>query len=254
MKCFLPLLLLFLLPGCKNQTANPTPELNINQQLSMKPDQSDQPFFKAKGSGWTLSISDRRIAFNSNKNGFTSFNAPHTEPILVMDANIKNYRSEPEAGVIEVQIAQGECKNSTSSYAVTVRVKRGIDEDYTEFKGCGNYLLDYRLHDIWVLNRIYNEPVSENQFREQLPSLEINAGEKSFFGFGGCNQIRGQLFTEHKLLRFINIAQTRMLCAPPNKEDAFIKALKSSTHYQINNNELILSNPDRETLRFKKTD
>lgn len=220
----------------------------------MKQDQTDRPFFTAEGKGWTLSISDRRIAFNSDKSGFTSFNAPSTKPIPVMDANIKNYRSQPEAGIIDVKIAQGKCTDTTSAYTVTVRIKRGIDKDFTEFQGCGDYILDYRLHDIWVLSSMYKEPVSEEQFREELPSIEINASEKSIFGFGGCNQIRGQLFTEDELLRFINIAQTRMLCAPPNKEDVFIKALKSTTQYEINNNMLILSNPDQETLRFKKAD
>ncbi len=72
-----------------------------------------------------------------------------------MDANVKMYRSVPELGEMKIQIAQQPCSDDMSGkenkYQVTVELKRGIDKDFKTFIGCGNYITDYRLHDIWVL-------------------------------------------------------------------------------------------------------
>ena len=54
-------------------------------------------------------------------------------------------------------------------------------------------------------------------------------------------------------VRFIKIAQTRMLCAPPNKENDILSALAKVTTYKIENNTLILSNPDEQLLVLTKT-
>jgi heat shock protein HslJ len=216
--------------------------------------QGERYFFSGSGNDWDIKISEESISFHSDASEISRFSAPTPEPIRVADANIKNYVAYTEAGSIDVQITQGICQDSLMAYEVTVKIKRGIDSDYTEFNGCGDYILDYRLHDIWVLNSLKEKELTLENFREEFPRLEIDAKEKRFSGFGGCNQIHGQLFSEHKLLRFTNIAQTRMLCAPPNQENDFLSALRQSTHYQLKNNELILSNPDGETLRFKKVD
>jgi heat shock protein HslJ len=45
-----------------------------------------------------------------------------------------------------------------------------------------------------------------------------------------------------------------MTCGPKNKEDQFLKALQSSTTYEIKDNRLYLSNPDGVKVIFKKID
>jgi len=60
-------------------------------------------------------------------------------------------------------------------------------------------------------------------------------------------------FFEKGLLRFTNIITTKMMCQN-NKEDEFLKALKSATSYKIENNRLWLSNPDKLLVVFKKVD
>jgi len=44
------------------------------------------------------------------------------------------------------------------------------------------------------------------------------------------------------------------MCQPHNKESEFLKALQSTITYNIEHNQLKLSNPDRELLIFKKID
>jgi heat shock protein HslJ len=91
-------------------------------------------------------------------------------------------------------------------------------------------------------------------FKKQQPYLEINAKEKTFMGSGGCNAINGKLFSEDTLLRFTNVISTRMMCPASNIETDFLKALQSTTTFKIENNSLILTNPNDVKLVFKKGD
>lgn len=241
------LVLLSFIYGCKNQGAE-----KASSSSASSVQENDFTFFKASGEGWQLQISEDYISFSSDSLGFESFITPTTEPIRVADANIKNYRAEVESGALDVRIAQGQCNDSVMDYEVAIKIKRGIDKKFTQFNGCGTYLLDDQTRGVWGLSSLWTETVSVENFREQLPKIEITPEHKRFAGFGGCNQIHGSIFTEQNLIRFTDIAQTRMLCAPPNQEEDFLKALRSSTHYSLEDGLLILSNPDRETLRFKK--
>ena len=243
------LLLLSFIYGCKNQGA----EKKLNSSASSVLE-NDFTFFKASGEGWQLQISEQQITFSSDALGFESFTTPTTVPIRVADANIKNYRVEVESGTLDIRIAQGACTNSLTDYEVAIKVKNRADKDFAEFIGCGNYLLNAQTNGIWELSHLWTQTVSIENFREQLPKIEITTEDKRFAGFGGCNQINGSIFTEQNLIQFTDIAQTRMLCAPPNQEEDFLKALRSSTHYSFEGNQLILSNPDCETLRLKKID
>jgi heat shock protein HslJ len=229
------------------------PPLNTTEDHMTVTSSNDSAFFEAKGTGWTLSISKDRMRFSSHYKNFEVFNAPTTAPIVAADANVKRYRSLPEQGEIDVLIAADDTELELP-YKVQVKIKRGVDSVYTSFEGRGAYVMDYRLHDLWVLESLEEQRVSVEQLREEFPYIEINTREKRFFGFAGCNRINGQIFSEQSLIRFTKIAQTKMLCAPPNKETEFLNALRSSTHFEIINNQLILSNPDRETMRFKKID
>ena len=259
----LSLLLAFLF-SCqtqKNTTATgqaPTDTTSVKQSISSTVNPSGEIYFKASGTEpfWSLEISDDMLRFQSP--GTETFNTPRTEPAQAMDANVKRYEAETEAGTLKVQIQQGECVNAmsgaVSDYNVTVELKRGTDQAFTVFEGCGQYVADYRLHDIWVLEALDGSKVTEAQFQEELPSMEINAGEASFAGFAGCNRMRGKLFSERDVLRFIDIITTRMMCAPENQEAEFLNALQSTTTFRIENNRLYLSNPGGLRLVFKKID
>jgi len=232
--------------GCKENMSK-----TDNHTLKEK---DSNAFFKADGEGWSIQISEKAIRFTADSMGYTSFIAPTSEPIRVADANIKTYRAKTEAGEIEVTISEGNCSVTSSDYKVLVNIKKGTDRNLTEFKGCGVYILDGRLNGTWVVSSLSNEEISVDNFREALPRIEINSIKKQFSGFGGCNQINGRIFTEDHLIRFIDIAQTRMLCAPPNQENEFLKALQRSIYFKVDGEQLILYNPDEETLRFIKTD
>jgi len=141
-----------------------------------------------------------------------------------------------------------------SPYAVSVEYKRDETSELEKLQGCGQYITDYRLHDIWVLEVLNGRKISKVDFSKEFPKMEIYAKDNKFIGFSGCNQMNGSLFFEKGKLRFTNIASTKMMCEPANKEAEFITALQSSNKYLIENNRLILSNSSEVKLIFKKID
>lgn len=219
---------------------------------------ADNSYFRAHGAEpfWSLSISEQMIELKTlNDSLFT----PHADPILAADSNVKLYKLKTELTTMDIQISHKDCINSasgqTSPYTVTINYKKGEDSDFIELEGCGTYITDYRLHDIWVLESINGKEVSQNDFGKDLPSMEINSSSNTFSGSTGCNRMTGSLFSENATLRFIKVAVTKMACIKGgDKEKEFLTALNSSTRYTIENNRLTLFNPDKSLLVFKKVD
>ena len=214
-------------------------------------------YFKASGTEpfWSLEITDKQLIFRTPED---SLIANHVEPERAMDSNVKWYRAKGAAGDLDVIISQDNCINEMSGtefpYSVKVEIKKSEAKQPQTVNGCGEYITDYRLHDIWVLEVLEGKKVALEDFGKELPVMEIYAATNVFSGFAGCNRMNGKLFFETGLLRFTDIATTKMMCASPNKETAFIKALRNVTSYEIGNNRLTLSNPDGELLVLKKVD
>jgi heat shock protein HslJ/uncharacterized membrane protein len=217
-------------------------------------------YFRARGNepDWSLKISEKDIEFTSLKLGFESLKGDHVEPIIAMDANVKMYRVATAKGTMNIQIQQQECINTMSGdkslYTVRVEITKEKSGDSVNFNGCGSYITDSRLHDIWVLEKLNGKSVSLTNFNKELPNLEINSTTNQFMGFAGCNRMSGTIFFEKGLLRFSNTITTEMACGENNKESEFIKALESTTAYKVENMRLTLSNQSGVELVFKKVD
>jgi heat shock protein HslJ len=141
------------------------------------------------------------------------------------------------------------CKTAVVRIQKSTQVKTQI---VNEFEGSGN--IDYRLHDIWVLEELNGRKISKIDFSKEFPLLEIFTKENKFLGFAGCNQINGSLSFEKGKLRFTNLTVTKLVCEPENKEAEFITALQSSDKYQIANNRLILSYSSEVKMILRKMD
>lgn len=211
-------------------------------------------YFKATGNEpfWGLKIGKDKTVFTSLIEGMESISFKSVEPIRAMDANVKMYKLNNGKTSATVTIRQFDCQDSMSGEKSPYTVK--VEINGKTLNGCGKYITDYRLHDIWVLEELNGKKVSLTDFQRELPRIEIHAAENRFMGFGGCNSISGSIFYEKDLLRFSNMVSTLMACAPGNKEDEFTKALQSTITYSVGNNRLTLSNPSGKLLVFKKVD
>lgn len=134
-------LLIILVLSCQKKTHETTLEENT------KDAEVEVEFNTFKGSGiepyWTLTIEEGMISFDSPVEGFQKIKTPYTEPIEVTDKNVLYYHIETESQLMRIALKNEPCIQSgsgeTSSYASKVSIRRGIDIDFTEFTGCGNF-------------------------------------------------------------------------------------------------------------------
>ena len=168
------------------------------------------------------------------------------------------YRTQTAAGELTVTIAQRTCTNSMSGevlpYTVTVRAQTSAQAAARDFAGCGRYLADARLHDLWALESIDGLAVAATQFGPKKPYLELNLTRGEVLGFGGCNGLGGSLTPERAGLRFGTLRGTMLACPALPFEQKFQKALSGQSFtYQIENLRLTLKNRV-STLVFRKFD
>jgi heat shock protein HslJ len=250
--------------SCKT-TVKPLTQPKEENNTTMNTNNADEydgsTFFKATGNEpfWGLKIGKETIRFTSLIEGLEEINSPYVEPIRAMDANVKLYRFKTKTGSMSITIQQMDCTDTMSGdkspYNVKIEITNASDGSVQKMEGCGKYITDYRLHDIWVLEELNGKKVAITDYQRELPRIEINSAENRFMGFGGCNHINGSIFYEKEVLRFTNGISTLMACGTNNnKEGEFLQALQSTTTYTIGNNRLSLSNPSGLLLVFKKVD
>jgi len=215
-------------------------------------------FFKASGTEpfWGIEISEDSIKFTSPEKE-KNFALSYVKPQKAMDANVISYQAKSDQIDLKLTILQGKCSDGMSdkvyNYSVNVSLKIKNEKEQL-FEGCGNYIIDYRLHDIWALEELEGKKINLEDFKKGVPNLEIYASEARFSGMAGCNQMGGKLFSEKDLLRFTDIFTTEMMCDNYETEKILVKALQSTTRYDLKNNKLYLFNPEGTKAVFRKVD
>ncbi|GGG34230.1 META domain-containing protein [Bizionia arctica] len=256
-------MILCLILSCKQKKLNNEVVINVKDSIETSISKKEiktinqKPYFVGSGSEpfWSLEIFSDSIVYRTPTN---VVRMPNVKPILAQDSNVKRYQIETESSKMAIQITQKECANDMSGeispYAVSIEKKQNTETVYETLEGCGKYITDYRLHDIWVLESLNGREITNKDFSQEFPNIEIYSAQNTFLGFAGCNQMNGTIFFEKDLLRFSNLVTTERICGPANKEYEFLRALQSSIRYSIENNRLTLSNPSENLIIFKKVD
>ena len=233
--------------------------------LALQPDKFRTKFeqgidFIASGNEpfWSLEIDFDKSMHFKMPDGF-EINTPAVKEVKAMDANVTRYHANTEKGTLTVQIQKLECISDMSGeklgYTVTIDTKSNTGKDYRTYKGCGQYLADYRLHDIWVLDSINNKKTVAADFMKGIPLLEFNLSEKKIFGNTGCNSINGVMEVLGKKIYFGKLATTRMACKNMNFESAYLQKLDNKIiPYQIKPGKLYLQVSSNSVFVYKKID
>ncbi|MBA4252195.1 MAG: hypothetical protein C0425_11745 [Chlorobiaceae bacterium] len=154
---------------------------------------------------------------------------------------------------IKIEITRKACSDNMSDLVYTHSVKVTIGEKV--YNGCGYYLYDTRLHDIWVLQNFKGKEIDKNIFAGELPRIEPKPLEEKFVGFAGCNNMFGNVFFKGNSISFNSIASTKMYCELTNKfEQEFLSMLQKKMKYKIENNKLTFSRKGKPVMVFKKID
>ena len=254
-------LLICFISGCSSSsrmesaTLAITPNLYMEHELEMLGKGFDFVAF-AGDSSWSLQIDlDKEIIFKSD--AITGLSTAVPEPEKTPDGKVLRYTSSSDVGGLIVEIQTTACKNDVTGlelpYAVVVQAKKASDKIYTTSKGCGHYLVDYRLHDIWVLKELNTRSITPDDYTKEPPRMELNTRDGKLIGFTGCNNFFGSLLTRGNKITFAELGSTKMFCEK-SVETEYLKTLGEVQRFEIKDLYLTLYTGDTPIARFLKVD
>ncbi|MEN8691806.1 MAG: META domain-containing protein [Desulfobacterales bacterium] len=208
---------------------------------------------------WSLDIDFEKGMWFKSLTDLPEMNTPPGREDRAQDADVTRYFAQTEVGTLIVTVLRGECRDAMSGerfpFKSRVEVKRSVDADYTGFEGCGRYVMDSRLNDIWVLTLFGDRKLEAQDFRKGLPVLEFHLNENRVVGSTGCNQISGKFETRGNRITIGQLDTTRMACPNMAFEEEFLSAVTGETfHYAIDAGRLMLTGDNGVVLELRKTD
>jgi heat shock protein HslJ/uncharacterized membrane protein/uncharacterized lipoprotein NlpE involved in copper resistance len=190
--------------------------------------------FFARGNepNWTLEIDlENSMAFATMYD--IKLNTPAVEGIKAQDADVTLYSAKTDSGELIVTIIKDKCQDNMSGeyfpYKVRVEAKTSNDSSYKTFEGCGKFLYDIRLHDIWVMKEMTGFDLKKEKLMKEMPQFEFNLTDMRFAGHAGCNSISGPIDVVGNKITFGNLMGTLMACPNMKVEKAVVNALNQKT-------------------------
>ncbi len=215
--------------------------------------------FFARGNepNWILEM-DFQSNFSFKPMYDSSLNVPAVEGVNEENTNITTFQSQNEKGKLLITITKTPCEDNMSGerfdYKVKVEVINSNNTNNQIYEGCGRYLYDYRLNDIWEMESFSGIDLKKEELMKGLPTFELNLKDMRFSGHAGCNNLSSKIDLKGNKIKFGNIAATMMACPDMKVERKVIDAINmKSFDYNIKNMKLTLENNSVKMI-FKKVD
>jgi len=191
--------------------------------------------FVASGNApsWSLEVDfDSSMVFKSyNDEAAIVTSVP--QPQARQAENSRRYRGMGTLADLVVLIQKKGCYDTATRevlpYTVSVDAKPHAGADFKTFRGCARYLVDYKLHDLWVLKE-WGDGTALSEKDLPYPRLELNPGAGTVLGHTGCNEFSGKLITHGNNIVFQDITTTKMACTSP-VEARFLKILLDADRF-----------------------
>lgn len=193
---------------------------------------------------WTLEIDlEKSMSFAAMYD--IKVNTPAVEGIKAQDSDVTLYTAKTDSGELVITVIKDKCQDNMSGenfpYKVRVEAKSPADSTYKTFEGCGRFLYDIRLHDIYVMEEMTGFNLKKEKLMKGMPTFEFNLTDMRFGGHAGCNQINGGISVVGNKITFGNLVGTLMSCPNMKIEKAVITALNDKTvTYSIDKMKLTL--------------
>ena len=202
--------------------------------------------FIARGNepNWTLEIDlEKSMSFAAMYD--IKVNTPAVEGIKAQDSDVTLYTAKTDSGELVITVIKDKCQDNMSGenfpYKVRVEAKSPADSTYKTFEGCGRFLYDIRLYDIYVMEEMTGFNLKKEKLMKGMPTFEFNLTDMRFGGHAGCNQINGGISVVGNKITFGNLVGTLMSCPNMKIEKAVITALNDKTvTYSIDKMKLTL--------------
>ena len=202
--------------------------------------------FIARGNepNWTLEIDlEKSMSFAAMYD--IKVKTPAVEGIKAQDSDVTLYTAKTDSGELVITVIKDKCQDNMSGenfpYKVRVEAKSPADSTYKTFEGCGRFLYDIRLYDIYVMEEMTGFNLKKEKLMKGMPTFEFNLTDMRFGGHAGCNQINGGISVVGNKITFGNLVGTLMSCPNMKIEKAVITALNDKTvTYSIDKMKLTL--------------
>lgn len=241
-----------------------TVEEPVPDEVEMNPDYYQKKFmdgidFFARGNepNWTLEL-DHEKNFVFDLMDEWKISTPAVEGIKAQDQDVTLYRAKVEWGELIITVIRDNCEDNMSGekfpYKVRVEAKRSTDKNYNTFEGCGKYLADLRIHDIWVMEEMTGFNLKKEKLMKGLPQFEFRLSDMRFAGHAGCNNFSGGIVVAGNKITFGSLVGTLMSCPNMKLEKAVVEALNQKTvTYSIDKMKLTIVS-GKTKMVFKKVD
>jgi len=262
---FIALSLLFTF-GCSASNYCTSSSDGLNDEMKLNPSKYQEKFLKgidfiARGNEpfWNIEIDfDGKMTFTSLAE-IENFSIEKSIKVIEKDDYVTLYQTKNDSGEINVTVTKIDCSDNMSGekfdYSVSVSIKQSGANELTIFKGCGSYLYDFRLYDIWVMKEMTGIELDRNKLMKGLPTFEFNLTDMRFGGHAGCNNLSGTIEIKGNKIKFGSIISTMMACPDMTVEQAVVKALdKNSFTYKIEKMKLTLENESGLIMVLQKVD
>jgi len=207
---------------------------------------------------WSLEINQNGSVFFKSLGEISEVTMPLPKPVYGEDGKIVRYLAKNETTTLDFVIQQMPCTDNMSGatfgYFVSVALSGAKETKPLLLEGCGSYLGDYRLHDIWALTHINEIEIKETQIARERPYLEFNLNSGEMLGMAGCNTISGKITMGNRNILFGQIKGTKMACEAMELEGQMMNLISNqAVKYSIGSGTLRLETKNG-TLTFKKVD
>lgn len=203
---------------------------------------------------WKLAISSNGdLSFNT-ETSFGNFEASGVEGIQPQDLNAMTYGALSEVGTISMMVFSDSCLASSEikfPKRIKISAKKG-EKALQSFNGCGLYLNDPALHDIWAVKSWKGlggeKGVPQNAF------IEFNMKTQRIYGNLGCGDLSGYFSPMGSKLKLYALDYTDKLCPEDGSSMALFNHLNFKTHtiHKADVNLQLIAEGD--TITFLKVD
>jgi len=249
---------IFLFTACKTSSRTGIKNIVEAQRNIMPPDSIIQKQKRgidifANGNepvSWSLEIDfDKMVSFKATDGTTLNVLPAFEKKETTTDAEI--YLMKTDLGTVEIKLLNSSCSSVEGGEQFNKKTEVNIQNKH--YSGCGKYLFDHRLNDIWVLESVNNKIVSASDFAKGLPRMEFNLQTNKMSGSDGCNNIIASIEMKGNRIKFSPFAGTKMACTNNTVEKIFNELLSNKlVDYYLENNKLVLYLGDDSKLNFKR--
>ncbi len=207
---------------------------------------------------WSLEMDFEEVIRFSTEDGLV-LNTPPVKVTRAMGADVTFYDARTESGELRITLSGEKCIDPITGkeldYLTRIEAKYSSEDEFRSFTGCGRYIFDYRLHDIWVLKEMTGVNLDPETLTKGLPVFELNPGRYEFTGHAGCNNLNARIEVRGNRVSFGKIISTRMACPDMSLEQTMVSKIEDNTFiFKIHEGILTLEDESGAMVYFRKID